>query len=107
MKTMLTAVALAALVLPIQAKEKKKDDGRKGPRAERIMKKKDTDKDGFLSKDEFLAGAKKEKKAAKAFERIDKDDDGKISLEELKKRGKKHRAAKDSKKKRRNKARRH
>lgn len=84
---MLTAVALAALVLPLQAKEKK-EGGKKGPNIEKMFNKKDTDGDGFLSKDEFTKGAKDADKAGKAFDRMDKDSDGKLSKEEMKNRGK-------------------
>ena len=98
MKTMLTAVALAALVLPIQAKEKK-EGGKKGPNIEKMFSKKDTDGDGFLSKDEFTKGAKDAERAGKAFDRMDKDGDGKLSKEEMSQRGKGGKGGKGGKKK--------
>ncbi len=50
---------------------------------EEIFKKKDTNNDGALSKDESLAGAKDATKAEEGFKRKDKDGDGKLSKEEF------------------------
>jgi Ca2+-binding EF-hand superfamily protein len=48
-----------------------------------IFSKKDKDEDGFLSKEDFTAGAKDATKAESAFSKRDKDSDGKISKEEF------------------------
>jgi iduronate 2-sulfatase len=45
-----------------------------------MFKKRDTDKDGFLSKDEFLLN---EPEAAKRFPKLDLDGDGKLSAAEF------------------------
>lgn len=78
-------MALAALIIPAQAEEKKDGDKpkKKGDPA-KVFKKKDTDNDGFLSLAEFTAGAKDAERAGKAFKRKDKDGDDKLSLEEFK-----------------------
>ncbi|BCU77683.1 EF-hand domain-containing protein [Luteolibacter sp. LG18] len=56
-----------------------------------FWKKADTDGDGFISKDEFVALERisklPEEKRDKIFERLDKDSDGKLSKEELEKFG--------------------
>jgi len=45
--------------------------------------KKDTNNDGFLSKEEFTAGAKDAAKAEAAFTKKDADKDGKLSKDEF------------------------
>jgi|GEM_PF-446851 len=67
-----------ALAMPLQAAEAPKK-----PDPEKIFTKKDKDADGFLSKEEFTAGAKDATKAEAAFSKKDKDSDGKISKEEF------------------------
>ena len=66
-------------------KEAAKDGDKKakGPDREKAFKKKDTDGDGFLTKEEFTKGAKDAEKAAKSFTNKDKDKDGKVSLAEF------------------------
>jgi Ca2+-binding EF-hand superfamily protein len=50
---------------------------------EEMFKKKDTNNDGAVSKEEFLAGAKDAAKGEEAFKRKDKDNDGKLTKEEF------------------------
>jgi hypothetical protein len=73
-----------ALVMPLHAEENAaKDNAKKKPNPEKVFKKKDKDGDGFLSKDEFTAGAKDAAKAETAFGKKDKDGDGKLSKKEF------------------------
>jgi Ca2+-binding EF-hand superfamily protein len=78
--TLLVAVAFSGLTANAQ------DGGKKGPKMnpEAIFKKKDTDGDGKLSKDEFTKGAKEQSKAEEAFSKKDKDGDGSLSVDEFK-----------------------
>lgn len=83
-----------ALALPLHAGNKHAGAKEKAkPNPARVFKKRDKDGDGFLSKEEFLAGRKQAAKAEKAFNRRDKDSDGKISRDEFT--GKKNKAAKN------------
>lgn len=62
--------------------------GKGRPSPEQIMEHLDTNKDGFISEEEFKAGPRAKadpEKAVEMFKKIDTDKDGKISLEELKK----------------------
>lgn len=89
----LLAISLA-LALPLHAGNKHAGAKEKAkPNLARVFKKRDKDGDGFLSKEEFLAGRKQAAKAEKAFNRRDKDSDGKLSRTEFT--GKKHKAAKN------------
>lgn len=83
MKSTLMALMLAAFALPLHAAE---GEGapKKKPNPEKVFKKKDADKDGSLSKDEFVKNAKNADRAGKVFGRKDKDKDGKLSLAEFK-----------------------
>ncbi|MEM1072947.1 MAG: calcium-binding protein [Pseudomonadota bacterium] len=54
-------------------------DERSKARAERLMERLDTDKNGVLSSDELTGGDR----AGRMFERLDKDDSGSISAEEF------------------------
>jgi Ca2+-binding EF-hand superfamily protein len=56
---------------------------------EEIFKTKDTNSDGFISKEEFLAGAKNPEMAERVFKKKDTNGDGKLSKEEFMTRGKK------------------
>ncbi|MBB5033237.1 EF-hand domain-containing protein [Prosthecobacter vanneervenii] len=74
----------------------KKPEGDKGkPKMtpEQMFTKKDADKDGKLSKEEFLKGAKDAAKAEAAFTAKDKDKDGSLSKEEFTAAPKKKKAA--------------
>jgi Ca2+-binding EF-hand superfamily protein len=54
---------------------------------ETVFKRRDTNGDGAISEDEFLAAAKEDKqkeKLKKRFGKIDSNGDGKLSLEEFK-----------------------
>lgn len=89
----LAALAFTALVAPAIAEEPKKDAPAGEPAKEapakpkhdpaKVFKKKDADKDGFLSKEEFTKGAKDAAKAETAFGKRDKNGDGKLSMEEF------------------------
>ena len=92
MKTILTLCALAisgAMTLRAadgDTPKKPAGDGKK-PNPEEIFKKLDTNGDGFLSKEEYLASprAKKDPAAAeKKYAELDKKGDGKVTLEEFK-----------------------
>ena len=72
-----------ALAMPLQAEDAKDKKASKKPNPEKIFTKKDKNEDGFLSKEEFTAGAKDATKADAAFSKKDKDSDGKISKEEF------------------------
>jgi Ca2+-binding EF-hand superfamily protein len=83
MKTTLIAFALAALVLPLHAAKGDKAPKKKS-NPQQVFKKKDSDGNGSLSKEEFVNRAKDPAKAGKAFARKDKDGNGKLSLDEFK-----------------------
>lgn len=54
---------------------------------EKVFKRRDTDGDGSISEDEFLAAAKEDKQKdamKKRFGKIDTNGDGKLSLDEFK-----------------------
>ncbi len=72
-----------ALAMPLQAEDAKDKEASKKPDLEKIFTKKDKNEDGFLSKEEFTAGAKDETKSQADFSKRDKDSDGKISKEEF------------------------
>jgi Ca2+-binding EF-hand superfamily protein len=74
-----------ALALPLHAEEATAPDAKakKKPDMEAIFNKKDADKDGFVSKEEFVAKAKDPAKLEPAFAKKDKDADGKLSKEEF------------------------
>ena len=103
MKAIITTLLIGALALPAFADHHEKDGDKKKPAKKRpapeaIFKKKDTNGDGFLSKEEFTAKMKNPEKAAKSFDRKDKDSDGKLSLEEFKPKPKKDKPADAEKK---------
>ena len=79
----LCALFLSAGLALRAADEPKKPDAEKpkGP-TEESFKKKDTNSDGKLSKEEFTKGAKDASKAEAAFTAKDKDKDGFLSKEE-------------------------
>jgi Ca2+-binding EF-hand superfamily protein len=90
MKQTLLITLTLALTLPIYAQEK--DDAssdKKKPDPQAVFAKKDTDKDGFLSKEEFTTGAKDATKAETTFTKKDKNNDGKLSPEEFASKAKK------------------
>jgi hypothetical protein len=93
----LAALALAAFVSPSFAEEPKPaekpaekpaapaEPAKAKPKHDpaKVFKKKDADSDGFLSKEEFLKGAKNAAAAETAFGKRDKNGDGKLSKEEF------------------------
>ena len=104
MKSTILTIAFAMIAgFALAADDKKGDDAGKGKgkgkgdpaaRAEMMLKKLDTDKDGKISKEEFLASpmAKKAKDKGgdpeKNFTRLDANKDGFITKDELAKMGK-------------------
>lgn len=92
MKIITTLCALAFCgALSLHAADKPKKGGPGGDKPhmtpEEIFKKLDTDGDGSLSKEEFMAGPKAKADPAKGeehFKAMDKDNDGKLTLEEFK-----------------------
>ena len=102
MKSTILTIAFAMIAgVALAADDKKADDAGKGKgkgdpaaRAERMMKQLDTDKDGKISKEEFLASpmAKKAKGKGgdpeKNFDRLDANKDGFLTKDELGKMGK-------------------
>ncbi len=96
MKTIPVSLLVAGMLLPpvCLAKSPQSEDG-KGKRRGQFMeawKAADTDKDNFISQDEFAAMPRTkelpEEKRANLFKRLDKDDDGKLSRDELSRFGK-------------------
>jgi Ca2+-binding EF-hand superfamily protein len=87
--TSLLAILALSAVTSFGADAPKKPEGDKGKpkmNPEEMLKKLDTDKDGKVSKAEFLASPNAKKDEAKATERfgkMDKNSDGSLTLEEL------------------------
>lgn len=88
--SLLAILALSAVTaFAAEGDAPKKPEGDKGKpkmNPEEMLKKMDTDKDGKVSKAEFLATPQAKKDEAKATERFgkfDKNSDGFLSLEEL------------------------
>lgn len=85
MKALTTLFAVLALsTFSLHAQDAKKGKGKGDPEA--FFKKKDTNGDGKLSKEEFTKDvpADKAEGMAKRFTALDKDKDGSVSLEEFK-----------------------
>ena len=95
MKAILTLCALAicgAFTLhaadgakPKKPSDRKPGEGRRSP--EEIFKKLDSNGDGVITKDEFMAGPRAKEdptKAGERFKALDKKGNGKITLEEFK-----------------------
>ncbi len=85
MKKVIVSLCAIAFIgaLSLQAEEKKADGAEK-PKAskEEQFKKADTNGDGFLSKEEFVAafGKKDAAKAEERYKKLDKKGDGKVDL---------------------------
>ena len=86
MKSTLALLALAALVIPVQAEEGKKGP-KKGRDPAKMIEKKDTDGNGSLSLEEFIEGMPNTERATAIFKRLDADSNGELTVEELKARG--------------------
>jgi Ca2+-binding EF-hand superfamily protein len=77
-------IILTALLLSVSLATAADKGDKKDPEA--IFKNLDTNKDGSVSKEEYLASKKAQKdpdKAGKHFEKLDANKDGKLSKEEL------------------------
>ena len=87
MKVITSILALIALAATVHAAEgdKKPEAGKKKADPEAMFKKIDSNGDGSISKEEFMAGPGKKDaaKGEKAFAGKDKDKDGKLSKEEF------------------------
>lgn len=83
-KTFLAAAAVLMLAsAPVLANEGPGGpDGHKGPRHEERFKQSDTNGDGVLSRDEFLA--ENAKRAGDIYGKLDANSDGKLTQEEMK-----------------------
>lgn len=79
----IASLAILGTVLAASAQDSTKPAEKKKPDHAAAFAKKDTNKDGALSKEEATAGAKDPAKAAAAFEKKDANKDGKLSLEEF------------------------
>ena len=103
MKALITTLLISALALPVFADDAKDADKKKPkkprPTPEVIFKRKDTNGDGALSKEEFVAKMKDAEKAGKSFDKKDKNGDGKLTLDEFKPKAKKDKPADAAKKK--------
>ena len=91
MKPLITTIAALAIATSPSSAQNKPATGPRGqgtpPTPEQVLKKFDTNGDGFLSLDEFKARplAQKHPAAAEAvFKKIDTNGDGKVSLDEMK-----------------------
>ena len=91
MKPLITTIAALAIATPLSFAQTKPANGPRDqgklPTPEQVLKKFDTNGDGFLSIDEFKARplAQKHPAAAEAvFKKIDTNGDGKVSLDEMK-----------------------
>jgi hypothetical protein len=86
MKLILTLTALfVSASLATAADEPKKGEGKR-PSPEEFFKKLDTNSDGSVSKDEYLASPRAKQdpaKGAENFGKMDKDSDGKLTKEEF------------------------
>ena len=91
MKPLITTLTALAIATSLSSAQNKPTTGPRGqgmpPTPEQVLKKFDTNGDGFLSLDEFKARpmAQKYPAAAEAiFKKIDTNGDGKVSLDEMK-----------------------
>lgn len=90
MKLIMTLTALfVSASLATAADEPKKGEGKgdgKRPNPEEIFKRLDSNSDGSVSKDEYMAGPRAKQdpaKGAENFTKLDKDKDGKLTKEEF------------------------
>jgi len=95
--SILLALGLA-LSLPLYAGNKHNGQAKAKRTPEQVFNKKDTNHDGFLSKEEFMAKRKNQARAEKAFNRKDTNHDGKLSLGEFTAKAKGHKGGKGHKK---------
>lgn len=85
MKLLTSLVAVLALSVTVNAADEKKPAAGAKPKVDpaAVFGKKDTNADGKLSKEEFVAKAKDAAKAETQFAARDKDKDGFVSKEEF------------------------
>jgi Ca2+-binding EF-hand superfamily protein len=88
MKTLLLLTFLVACSSNVYAGEKGKGKHGKADAIKAELKKRDTNNDGSISKEEFLAGAKDATRAEKAFTKLDRNSDGVLNKEDRQKKDK-------------------
>ena len=64
------------------AHDKPRGEKRSTEELEAAFRRKDDNRDGYLSREEFLANSKDPKRAARTFEKRDRNGDGKLSEQE-------------------------
>ena len=85
MKSIITLLSVLAITASVHAADDAKGKG-KGADPEKVFAKLDSNSDGKISKEEFMAGPAAKKDAAKAeesFGKKDKNKDGSLTKEEM------------------------
>jgi Ca2+-binding EF-hand superfamily protein len=82
MNPKLILLAPLFMILPMCANSKSHREKRSTEELEAAFQRKDTNHDGYLSKEEFFSSSKDPKKAARIFEKRDRNWDGRLSEQE-------------------------
>lgn len=88
MKTLLLLTFFVACSSTVYAEEKAKGKHHKAHAIKAELKKRDTNNDGSISKEEFLAGAKNATRAENIFAKLDRNSDGVLNKEDRQKKDK-------------------